>query len=478
MNPRKLMILVLTLACSANQVAAGDEKRTTLSDQNEVAVTIYNNDLALVKEQRKVYLDAGFNHLAWRDVSARMQPETALLKNLNGMQGFRLREQDFAFDLLTPQNLLEKYVGKQVTVIKTNPATGVEIHENATVLSANGGAVLQFADRIETGVSGRLAFAALPGNLRDKPTLMMSLVNPAAGVQKLELSYLTGGLSWRADYVAELSKNDTRLDFSGWVTLSNQSGATFSNAGLQLVAGEVNRVSDVIQTATMAMRVEKNAAAEAQPLAQENLFEYHLYTLNRPITLTGQQTKQVALLSVTDIPARKSLELRGAEYYYQNSTGDLGQKLKAGVFVEFINKGAGLGVPLPQGVMRVYKKDSAGNAQFIGEDRIDHTPKNERVRLKLGEALDVTADKKQTDFQKIDAGGRHENVFESAYRITLKNAENKPVIVKVFEPIPGDWEMLSESLPHTRESLATALWIVPVAAEGKTVLTYRVRVKY
>lgn len=478
MNPLKPMMLFLVLATGTAQAAPADEKLTTQSDQTEVAVTIYNNDLALVKDQRQVNLGADLNKLAWRDVAARMQPETALLRNLSGMKGFRLLEQNFDFDLLTPQTLLEKYVGKQVTVISTNPATGVETREPATVLATNGGTVLKFGDRIETGVPGRLAFAGVPDNLRDRPTLVMSVVNPRAGLQNLELSYLTGGLSWRADYVAELSGQDDKMDLNGWVTLTNQSGASYRNARLQLVAGDVNRVRTDAQPAAMLRGKAQTLAAEAAPLAQENLFEYHLYTLNRPTTLAEQQTKQVALLSATGIPVRKSLELRGAAYYYQGSYGDLGQKLKVGVFVEFDNKGAGLGVPLPKGVMRLYKKDSAGNAQFIGEDSIDHTPKNERVRLKLGEAFDVTAARKQTDFQKIGVSGRYNNVFESAYQITIKNAKNQPVTVKVFEPMPGDWQVLSESLPHTKEAAGTALWQVPVAAEGKTVLTYRVRVKY
>ena len=267
------------------------------------------------------------------------------------------------------------------------------------------------------------------------------------------------------------------MDLNGWVTRTNQSGSSYHNARLQLVAGDVNRVQTAMQATVLRGKMQTQVA-EAAPLAQENLFEYHLYTLNRPTTLAEQQTKQVALLSATGIPVRKSLELRGAADYYQGSYGDLGQKLKVGVFVEFDNKGAGLGVPLPKGVMRLYKKDSAANAQFIGEDSIGHTPKNERVRLKLGEAFDVTADRKQTDFQKTDVSGRYNNVFESAYQITLKNAKNQPVTVKVFEPLPGDWQVLSESLPHTKEAAGTALWQVPVAAEGKTVLTYRVRVKY
>ena len=477
MNPFKYLIVPLVLFTGSIQAAPLDEKLATQDDQKSVAVTIYNNDLALVKDQRQVNLGAGFNKLAWRDVAARMQPETALLRNLSDAKGFHLLEQNFDFDLLTPQTLLEKYVGKQVTVISTNPATGAETREPVTVLATNGGTVLKFGDRIETGVPGRLAFPGVPDNLRDRPTLVMSMMNPRSGVQNLELSYLTGGLSWRADYVAELSGQDDTMDLNGWVTLTNQSGASYHNARLQLVAGDVNRVQAAMP-ANMLRGKMQIQAAETAPLAQENLFEYHLYTLNRPTTLAEQQTKQVALLSATDIPVRKSLELHGAEYYYQGSYGELGQKLKVGVFLEFENKGGGLGVPLPKGVIRLYKKDSAGNAQFIGEDRIDHTPKNERVRLKMGDSFDVTADRKQTDFQKIGVSGRYNNVFESAYQVTLKNAKNQPVTVKVFEPFPGDWQVLSESLPHTKEAAGTALWQVPVAAEGKTVLTYRVRVKY
>jgi hypothetical protein len=471
-------VLAVLLNAGSAIAAPADEKLTTLGDQREVAVTIYNDDLALIKDQRKVALDNGLNHLAWRDVSARMRPETALLRNLGAAKGFSLLEQNFDFDLLTPAKLLEKYVGKQVTVIKTNPATGAETREVATVLATTGGTVLKFADHIETGVPGRLAFAAVPDNLRDQPTLVMSVLNPNAGAQTLELSYLTGGLSWRADYVAELSDNDTRMDLNGWVTLTNQSGARFPNAKLQLVAGDVNRVREQMRPSAMAVRRDKGMVAEAAPMAQENLFEYHLYTLNRPTTLAEQQTKQVALLSATQIPVIKTLELRGAAYYYQGSYGDLGQKLKASVYVTFDNKGGGLGVPLPKGVMRLYAKDSAGNAQFIGEDSIDHTPKNETVRLKMGEAFDVTADRKQTDFQKLSGSGKFNYVSESAYQITLKNAKNQPVVVNVFEPMPGDWQVLSESSPHSKESASTAQWKISVPAGGKAMLTYRVRVKY
>jgi len=471
------MIIGLAAAAQASWAAPRDEVVSTASDQQSVAVTIYNDNLALVKDARQIRLARDVNLLAWRGVSAQMRPETAQLRNVSNPTGFRLQEQNFDFDLLTPQKLLEKYIGREVTVVKVNPATGAETRETATVLSTNDGVVLRFADRIETGVPGRLAFAGVPDTLRDKPTLVISLVNPAAGVQNLELSYLTGGLSWRADYVAELNARDDQLDLNGWVTLTNQSGAAYPNARLQLVAGDLNRVRDEqpLPRAAMAMAAK---AADAAEMQQESLFEYHLYTLQRPTTLAENQTKQVALMSAMRVPVKKEFLLEGANYYYSGQYGELGQKIKVGVFVEFDNKGEGLGIPLPRGVIRLYKKDSQGNAQFVGEDRIDHTPKNETVRLKLGDAFDLTADKKQTAFQKLAGTSRYNYVFESAYEIVLKNAKPEAATVIVREPMPGDWTMVSESQPHTKAASGTAEWKVSVPAEGKATLTYRVRVRY
>ncbi len=474
--PHTLIAAALAASCAAH-AAPRDETVSTVADQQGVAVTIYNDNLALVKDARKVRLDRDLNRLAWREVSAQMRPETAQLRNVTQAGGFRLLEQNFDFDLLTPGKLLDKYVGRDVTVIRTNPATGAETRESATVLSTNSGVVLKFADRIETGVPGRIAFPGVPESLRDKPTLVISLLNPAAGVQNLELSYLTGGLSWRADYVAELNADDSALDLNGWVTLTNQSGAAYPNAKLQLVAGDLNRVREAqpMPRAMMAMAAKVADAAEMQ---QESLFEYHLYTLQRPTTLAENQTKQVALMSATRVPVNKEFLLQGADYYYSGQYGDLGQKMKVGVFVDFTHKGEGLGIPLPRGVIRVYKRDSQGNAQFVGEDRIDHTPKNETVHLKLGDAFDVTADRKQTAFQKLAGSGRYNTVFESAYEIVLKNAKTEAVTVTVREPMPGDWTMVSESQPHAKAAAGTAEWKVKVPAEGQATLTYRVRVKY
>jgi hypothetical protein len=475
MHSLKKVTVAVALALSSAAYGAVQEKPSTLGDQQSVAVTIYNENLALIKDLRRVTLEAGRNRLALREVSGRMRPETALLRSISHPGSLSLLEQNFDFDLLTPAKLLEKYVGREVRIVRTHPMTGVETIETATVLAANGGVVMRIGDRIETGLPGRIVYDAVPANLRDKPTLVTELDAARGGAQSLELSYLSGGLSWKADYVAELNASDSALDLNGWVTLTNTSGTAYPNAKLQLVAGDVNRVRDEMLMAAKASRMrEAAAAAPRSGMAQEALFEYHLYTLQRPTTIADKQTKQVALLGAQGVPVVKELLLQGSDYYYRSSVGGIGQKMKVGVFVQFENREASrLGVPMPKGVVRVYKKDSAGNAQFVGEDRIDHTPKNEKVRLKLGEAFDVTADKKQTDFR---ARGSH--MYESAYEIVLRNAKKEAVTVVVREPVPADWTMLEETQKHAKVASGTAEWRVKVPAEGRTDLKYRVLVRY
>ena len=456
------------------------ERRSTLDDQQSVAVTIYNEQLALIKDERRVTLDAGTSRLALRDVSAQMQPQTALLRSLEAADAFRVLEQNFDFDLLSPAKLLEKSVGRRVRIVKTHPTTGAETTEAAQVLSANdAGVVLQIGDRIETGVPGRIVFDSVPPHLRDRPTLVTELHTPQAGPRAVELSYLSGGLSWQADYVAELSADNRALDLNGWVTLTNRSGTAYPNARLQLVAGDVNRVRREMGQARMKLSgTVQDLKEEAPRITQQALFEYHLYTLERPTTLADNQTKQVALLRAAGTPVVKELVLAGEPHYYGSSAGEIGRKLKAGVFIEFDNREtAGLGMPLPQGVVRVYQRDAEGRAQFIGEDRIDHTPKNEKVRLRLGNAFDVTADKKQTDFKVREQPGRS-NAFESAYEIVLRNAKAEPVTVTVREPVPGDWTMLQESQRHAKVAAGTAQWRVTVPAGGSSTLSYRVLTRY
>jgi hypothetical protein len=476
----QLQAAVAAALCTISSAhAALDEKPSTLSDQQSVAVTIYNENLALVKDTRRVMLDTGTNRLALREVSGRMRPETAQLRSLSHPGALALLEQNFDFDLLTPAKLLEKYVGRDVRIVRTHPQTGAETLVAARVLAANSGVVLRIGDRIETGLPGRIVYDGVPANLRDRPTLVTELTSSRAGAQTVELSYLSAGLAWKADYVAELNAADSALDLNGWVTLTNTSGTAYPNARLQLVAGDVNRVRDELRFAAKAAGMAVREAPAARAMTQESLFEYHLYTLQRPTTIADNQTKQVALLGASGVPVAKELVLQGSDYYYRSSVGGIGQKIKVGVFVQFENRESShLGMPMPKGVVRVYKKDSAGNAQFIGEDAIDHTPKNENVRLKLGEAFDVTADKKQTDFKRRDTYSPWSYVHESAYEIVLKNAKKESVTVIVREPVPGDWSMLEQSHKHAKAASGTAEWKISVPAEGSATLKYRVLVRY
>ncbi|HET6718647.1 MAG TPA: DUF4139 domain-containing protein, partial [Rhodocyclaceae bacterium] len=441
------------------------------------AITVYNDDLALVKERRKVSLKPGLTRLSLREVSARLRPETALLRAVSGSP-ITLLEQNFDFDLLTPAKLLEKYVGREVGVIRAHPSSGEERREAATVLAANGGTVLRFADRIETGVPGRLVFDQLPANLRDRPTLSV-LFEGRGGEQALELSYLTGGLSWQADYVANLNDDGKQLDLSGWVTLSNRSGAAYEDATLQLVAGTVNQVRpqrDLGRLAKSAM-----VMAAAAEVSQEALGDVHLYSFERPTTIADQQTKQLALLSVSRVPVSREYLLAGSDWLYREDQGQLGQKLKPAVFVKFRNQGGQLGKPLPGGVIRVYAKYSKGAAQFVGEERIAHTAKNEEIALKLGEAFDITAERRQMSFKRLvdkDVRGEKFEGAEVAYRIELRNAKDEAVTVRVQETLPGDWTMLSESHPHRKESARIAAWNIAVPADGKSVLEYRIKVRW
>ncbi|MEN9313975.1 MAG: hypothetical protein RIS35_368 [Pseudomonadota bacterium] len=463
-----LMPLVFAAAAPAQPAA---EIVSGAGDRQATSITVYNDDLALVRERRRVSLPSGPVRLSLREVSAKMRPETALLRTAAG-EPLGLVEQNFDFDLLTPAKLLEKYVGREVTVLRPIGASGEERRETATVLAASGGVVLRFADRIETGIPGRIVYDSVPPNLRDLPTLSILLERQAGGVREIELSYLTGGLSWSADYVASLAADGRRMDLSGWITLTNRSGTTFENATMQFVAGSLNRVRAPALprgAATMSL------AARAAPadMAQEALLDYHLYSHDRPTSIADNQTKQLALLSAGEIAVRREYRLSGAEHYYRDRVGLIGQKIKPSVFVEFDNKGGQLGRPLPGGIVRVYARDARGAAQFVGEDRIEHTARDETVRLRLGEAFDITADRRQTQWRKLG-----ETTSESTYRIELRNAKDEAVTVRIVEPIPGDWEILQESHRSVRESARSAAWSVSVPAGSSAVLEYTARVRW
>ncbi len=470
---KKILLFLFFVLFFTGVYPVNGEIVTTGDDQQSISLTIYNSDLALVRDTRKINPGKGEQVLAFKEISSKIMPETALIAGKN----IDVIEQNFEFDLLTPATLLNKYVGKTVILARSNEKTG-EQRINATVLSTANGVVLKIGNQIETSVDGRLIYPDVPKNLREKPTLTMLLNSEKSGERSIALTYLTRGLSWKADYVAQLNSDDSRLDLKGWVTLTNQSGTRYDRAKLQLVAGDVNRAVPKTPIPVDAERMVMRAAvAPASRIAEESLLEYHLYTVNRPTTVKENQSKQIALLEEENgICQKKYTLMSGSPHFYWNKTGRIYTKKSIDVSLEFKNdKASNFGTPKPAGTIRVYKKDSAGFFQFVGEDNISHTPENEQVEIQLGRAFDVTADRKQTDFIMKKATQKNLRIYESAYEIKLKNAKDKDVTVNVMETLPGDWQMISQSHEHVKKSAAAVSWKMAVPAKGSTTLTFRVR---
>lgn len=463
--------LALTLTAFAGAFA--DETQVTTDNQTGIAVTIYNQDLALIRDSRKITLAAGENDIAFIDVSAAMRPETALLNAPNG--AVDVLEQNFDFDLLTPEKLLEKSVGQKIRVFRTNPETGADTSEEAEVLSVAGGqAVLKIGDRIETAIPGRFVYSGVPANLRARPTLVIKAVTEKAGEVPVDLSYLSRGLSWSADYVVDLGADEKTVNINGLVTLTNQSGITYKDAKLQLVAGNVNQVQPMLERAGGMVAMDAMPSS-APKMVEQAAFEYHLYSLERPTTIKENQTKQVAMLAANEVPVEKQYLITNAANVWGNYGYNFGEgpRQNAAVKLKFQNDDKShMGMPLPAGIVRVYKKDAQGNALFVGEDHIDHTPKNERVDLTLGEAFDITARAKQTNYTKLA-----DDLYENAYEVEIKNAKKEKVTVDLREAFPGEWKMLDETQKHEKLDSNTAQWLVDVPAEGSAVVKYSVRIK-
>jgi hypothetical protein len=442
-------------------------------DRKEVSLTVYNSNFALVREVRELpALGTGRVSLEFRDVASTIQPETVAVKPLTA-GGLRVLEQNYRFDLLTPQTLLEKYVNKNVRAYRFHEATGKEDVVDAKLLSVVNGPVLQIGKEITFGYPGRLAFPELPANLIAKPTLMW-LVESQASKQSLEVSYLAQALSWSADYVFVVNENDTKGDLVGWVTLVNNSGTSYRNAELKLVAGDVNRIVDARQRPTMAMKSMERAAGADAGFREEGLLEYHLYTLQRPADVLDNEQKQVTLLESQGVGVQKKLIFFGQEYWFRSLFPQPMKNQKVSVFLDFQNaQNNKLGMPLPKGTVRVYKSDKAGKKQFVGEDSIDHTPRDEKVRIKVGEAFDVVADRKQMEWKVL--GDCHS---ESAWEIELRNQKDENVTIEVREPVGGDWTVVNSSLPANREDAQTLTFNANVPKRGKTKVTYRIRVRW
>lgn len=461
----------LALACTTMPAIAQDTVRTGSDQRTDVAITVYNNDLALVRDTRELSLPTGEFTFEFSDVAERIQPETVSLVSTTQPGSITVLEQNYEFDLMNPQKLMEKYVGKTVKLHDTRehaPAEWVE----AELISTNGGAVYRVDGQIYLGYPGQIVLPKIPENLIAHPTLAMVLDN-AKEDQTLQATYLTNGIAWKADYVLSLNAESNEMDITGWVTLNNQSGAAYENAKVQLVAGDVNRVRREMQDMYAGAKVMEMRAQAAPMPEQEAFAEYHLYTLPRRTTVKQNQSKQVQLLTGSNVAVEKRYEYRGNVAYYNQQMPRL-ENEKVDVIVAFQNEeDNGLGIPLPAGVMRIYQEDSKGAPQFAGEDRIDHTPKDEEIRLLMGQAFDITAERVHADFQRIS-----NRIVESEFTITLRNHKEDDVTVDVVEPMQGDWEIRSTTHEWVKKDAFTAVFPVEVEADGEATLTYRVRISY
>jgi hypothetical protein len=471
-------VCATTVGQAPAQAASGNIT-TTLADQSDLALTVYNSNLSLVRDVRQLALPSGDSLLRFMDIASSINPATVHFRSLTEPAKLDVLEQNYEYDLLDPNKLLQKFVGREVTLVQRKMNSGTTEFEEvkATLLSLNGAPVWKIGNEIVTGISYEsIRFPELPENLYERPTLVWTLQNTGARRHRVEASYLTANLSWNADYVLNVAKDETSGDLDGWVTLVNHSGTAFKNASLQLVAGDLHRVmAENGMDQMKAMGAIARVPAASAPFQQESFSEYHLYSLNRRTSIFDQESKQISLLNASHFPLRKVYVVNGQGYYYRGAAQP-GAPVKdpVQVFYKFKNEEkAGLGMPLPAGTIRVYQQDSRGGSLFAGEDHIDHTPKDEDISLHIGNAFDIVAERKQTDYKRLS-----DRLYEFEYEITLRNHRDMPITVEVNEPIGGDWEMVNSTYKFTKTAAFAAQFNVPVDKDGTSVLKYRVRVKY
>jgi len=471
-SARRLLCLTTLLSSLALPAVAAEE--VSAEAVGGADLTIYNGDLALVRERRNFRLPSAEARVAFPNVSAQMRPETALVQVMEG-GAISILEQTFDFNTVSPERLLESAVGDEVTVISTNPATGRDTAERARVIAVQNGLVLEIGGRIHTTPPGRVVFDRLPPSLRTTPTLLLDVGGTANRESDVELSYLTGGISWHADYVAQYDADAGHLELTGWATVTNTSGIDFNDARLRLVAGDVNITRPELKQDYMAMNQARAAAAPmADGVTQESFVAFHIYSIARPTSLGVNQSKQMTLLGASNIPVTREYISRGQPYFYMSQMPGPQPPRNADTEIVFMNDAsANLSVPLPAGVVRVYGQDSQGAPRFMGEDRINHTPDGGEVRVKLGSDFDLPVTREQTNYVRAS-----DTITLTVWKITVKNAKDVPVKVKLREPIQGQWEISRESHPHEKVDAATAEWTLDVPSKGETVLEYTVRTQF
>jgi hypothetical protein len=465
----------VSIAASASASIAGTASTaSTEKDQVDMCVTVYNSNLALVKDVRQVEIPGGETPVRFEDVASSINPATVHLRSLTDPARLRVVEQNYEYDLLNPAKLLQKYVGREVTIVqkeKENNSTKW-VETKALLLSNNDGPVWKIGNDIVTGLTPQgYRFADLPANLYTRPTLVWRLANDGGHSQRVEVSYLTADVNWKADYVLTVARDDKQGDLDGWVTIENNSGAAYHNAQLQLVAGAVHRAEAPLQPM---VRMAMAGAAPKPSFAQEAFGEYHLYTLEHRTSIENKETKQISLLGAKSVPLVKLYRVSSQGNYASPAAPGEPEKPPVAVYYKFRNdEKSSLGMPLPAGVLRVYQADSAGRLQFAGEDNIQHTPKDEDVTINTGNAFDIVCERKQRDFQVIA-----DRASEAEWQVTLRNHKDTPVAVEIRETIYGSWQVVNSNFSPTKLDANTLSFSVLVAADGAATLTYRVRSRW
>ena len=471
-----LLLGVLFFLLQLNlDISHAQDRETGAETWQGASLTLYKT-MALVRDKDSVSLKKGETKQLYHPVSGKIIPESAVITCDNA----EVLEQSFVFQPVTPQSILESYLGKDVLLIETDKKTGTEHSIPAKLLSIQNGIVIKVKNRIETTVPGRIAFPEMPKGLGEKPVLKILLMGRSDRKIPVEIAYLTRGISWQADYVAVLDKSESRMRLDGRINIRNNSGITFEKASVQLVAGDVNEGKTPVDV-TRNFAMEKSAApGPMRPhITREKLFEYHLYSIERPVSLEKDQPKEITLFSAAGIPCSKEFLAIGNRPAYTRKISGRGEKIPVLAVVSFKNdKSSGLGIPMPQGKVRMYKRDASGRIQFIGTDGVSHVPLDEEVRLSLGRAFDLVCTRVQTDFKKLAISTKYNTVYESSYEITLKNSKDEPATVKYMEPISGTWKITKENLQHQKPDADTAAWKMDVPAHGQGVLKFTVRVRY
>jgi hypothetical protein len=449
-------------------------------------VTVYNSNLGLVKETRPFTLKNGVNAVSVVDVAAQIDPTSVHFKSLTAPDAVSVLEQDFRYDLISQEKLLQRYLGKEIELQRYGMSGEKKELIKGVLLASSGGRILRVGDKLVLNPQGEAILPELPEGLLTKPTLMWQLNSRKAGDHTGEISYLTGGLSWNADYVLVVDKDDAKADLNAWVTVANNSGATYKDAKLKLVAGDVHRAPVPMAPRGRPMYAKMAMAAEADGgMTEKSFFEYHLYSLGRLTTLADNSSKQVEMASAAGVPVRKLFTYDGAygsvqwnyfgdSGYWDPGYGIGGENKKVSVYFEFENKKQNsLGIPLPKGRVRVYKKDDDGSLQLAGEDAIDHTPKDEKVRVKMGEAFDVVGERRRVNYQSELKGRRFEETFE----VKLRNHKESDATVTVVEHLYRwtNWKIVDASAKWTKKDAQTIEFEVPVKKDGEAVVTYTVR---